>query len=268
MLHQPAQLGCAGGPPGQERVVGQDPAAALGAQGVELALPQLTRLGRRLDQAAAADVGQVAVLLPVVERPLDRHLDEARAALDRQLVGGVGVHEAGVVEEAAFGEQRRRPPRQVPHGRAVALRPHPGDPVERLQAAVQRRDLLGEGQGRRLLVQVAVVADLVAGVDDRPHGVGVALGAEPRHEEGRRDPVPLEQPQQAGHADERTVRLVAHHAHPVGVPGGAPQHRRLGVEVEGEGGGRRAALRPGRRRRAGHLAHRSALAPAMSVTNS
>ncbi len=91
------------------------------AQRLELQPPQFDAPSRGLSMSPRpGDVGQEAVLLPVVERPLDRDLDERACRVDGELVGDVGVHQAGVVEEAAVGEQCRGAPGQVPHRRAVA----------------------------------------------------------------------------------------------------------------------------------------------------
>ena len=265
--HQLVQLLRPRRPAGQERVVGEHPAATHRPQPLELALPELAGLARGLDQPGAGDVRQVAVLLPVIEGPLDRDLDDRRPGpgRHRQLVRRVRVHQARVVEEAPLGQQGGAAPRQVPHRRAVADRTDAGDLLQGREAAVEVVGLLLRADTGRLLVQVAVVGDLVPGRDDVTDDGRVTVGGVAGDEEGGPDPVPLEQAEQPWHPDQRAVGLVADHAHPVGVLRAAPQHRRLAVDVEGERRGRALPLRPGHRPRgSGHRL----TCPAMIVSSS
>jgi hypothetical protein len=85
-------------------------------------------------------------------------------------------------------------PVHLPPGSPVTDRPHT-QPVEGLQATV---DVLRLGLGRdalHRLVQVAVVSDLVSGIDDLPDHVRIGVGGEAGHEEGRRHLLPLQQSQ-------------------------------------------------------------------------
>ena len=93
-----------GGTTGNERVVGEDEAAAFEVVGLGFQAPHLEHLGRALDDPAAGDAGVEGVLLPVVERPVDRDFDQGLggAGCDGETVGLVSVEQTGVVEESAL----------------------------------------------------------------------------------------------------------------------------------------------------------------------
>ena len=93
-----------------------------------------------LDDAGPEQVGHEGELLPVVERPRHRDLDDAAGAVAGplgQLVGEVAVHQAGVVGEPAVEQQLGGGVRRLPHRRAVAR------PAGRRRPARARR-----GRGR------------------------------------------------------------------------------------------------------------------------
>lgn len=94
-------------PPGQERMIGQHPAAALLADRVELRAPHLDHPARSLDGPGPEEVRHQAVLVKIVHGPLDRDLHQRITVRDRQLVGVVGVHQAAVVQKASVAQQLR-----------------------------------------------------------------------------------------------------------------------------------------------------------------
>jgi hypothetical protein len=67
-------------------VHGEDLQAALLVEGLELALPDLQQLARWLQAVAQRRVHEEAVLLPIIEGPVHRQLDQR---------AGVGVKEIG-----------------------------------------------------------------------------------------------------------------------------------------------------------------------------
>jgi hypothetical protein len=91
---------------------------------------------------------------------------------------------------------------------------------------------------------------LVSVVDDRAHDVGVTVCGVTGDEERRPDVVTGQQVENARHADQRAVRLVAHGRHAVAVGHRDAEQRRLGVDVERERRRGRLPVRPrhGRRR--------------------
>ncbi len=220
-------------------MVGQDECATLGGEGVELERPELVDLGRALDQPAARQTWQVDVLLPVVETPVDRQLDDRRAArlgAGGEQVRAVGVHQARVVAKAVPGEDRGRGLAHLPVRTPPTDRANPGHPFERLQTPDQDPLLLGRVELRDRLVEVAVVGDLMTGVADRADRLRVALGAEPGDEEGRSDAAPFEDLEQARDPRPGPVRLMAHDRHPRRGLRRIGQDRALGVEIECERG--------------------------------
>ena len=115
---------------------------------------------------------------------------------------------------------------------------------QRVESAVKVAGFGGGVDAPHLLVQVPVVAHLVTGVDDLTHGVRIALRGESRDEKRGVNPVALEQPEQPGDRDARSVRLVAHQRHALCRSGIVREHARFRVDVEGEGGGRAIAVGP------------------------
>ncbi len=119
-------------------------------------------------------------------------------------------------------------------GGSIADRPHAEHRVERLEAA-QQVALLGRlVDAAHALVQVPVMADLVARVAHGTGDVRPRLGDPARDEERRPQPDPIEHPQQPRHRDARAVALVGDDVEVVGDLGVVDEHHRLGVEVEAE----------------------------------
>ena len=114
----------------------------------------------RGERVAAA--GLPVQVRPVVQAPVHGQLEQA--VVD---VRAIVAHQAAVVGEPVVLEQRERLGRELPARAPVALR-RDAEPVpERLDALVDLLLLLGRRDRVALLVQVAVVADLVAALDDR-----------------------------------------------------------------------------------------------------
>src|SRR5206468_9759057 len=84
--------------------------------------------------------------------------------------------------------------------------------------------------------RVGVVADLVAGLEDRRDRLRIAVGGPAGYEERRRERVLAQQVEDPRDADERAVRLVRHDAEVARVEAALGEDRRLGVHVEGEAG--------------------------------
>src|SRR5204862_2439181 len=125
----------------------------------------------RLDRALERRARQVRVLLPVVEGRVDGELDDvARARLEQ--IRGVRVHEAGVVGEAVFGDERRRAPCRLPTRTAKALRLD-AEARERLERAFEVRARGGFVLVERAEGRVRAVPDLMSGGEDlRDRGGG------------------------------------------------------------------------------------------------
>ena len=100
-------------------------------------------------------------------------------------VGHVAVHQAAVVGEAALGQQCGCVVVQLPERGPIPDGPGTGDRIKGVDGAVDDSGLVDGGDPDRGLVQVAVMATLVAGVDDAADDVGIALGGVAGHEEGR-----------------------------------------------------------------------------------
>ena len=138
-LDQPLERDGARGPAGDERVVRQHEQPALVDERLELERPAGEDVGRAGDDARAGDPGQVVVGLPVVERPVDRQLDERRRArLARTSRAGTDGRRPSAPSRTGSRAGRAAPGVSYvssQFGRAVADRTDPGDRVERRQAA-------------------------------------------------------------------------------------------------------------------------------------
>ena len=119
----------------------------------------------------------------------------------------VRVHQARVVGEAVFRDERRRAPGGLPARAAEAVRLD-AEAVEHGERTLEVGALGGLVLVEGTEVRVRVVADLVAGLEDAVDGLRIALGRQAGHEERRRQRVLGQQREDARHADERPVRLV------------------------------------------------------------
>jgi hypothetical protein len=96
MFDEFLQRGCPGGPTGQERMVGQHEAAADRAQPLEFLASDLRGPAWAFDQAAAGNLWQIAVLLPIVER--------------LTMGGDFGGKAADETDNAALGRRQKHRP--------------------------------------------------------------------------------------------------------------------------------------------------------------
>jgi hypothetical protein len=115
-----------------------------------------------------------------------------------------------------------------------------------LERAFERLALLGARYRSRVLVNIAVVADLVPVLEDRLHRVGIALHGPGRHEERLREAKAAIGLKDARHADGRPVPSHRDRIEPVERvvrPGDVDQA--VGVDVEGDRTGAARSVRPG-----------------------
>ncbi len=146
----------------------------------------------------------------------------------------VRIHERRVVAEPVLRQQGGRLEVHVPGRRPVADRPDAEHGIERLEAAQQVALLRGRVDAAHALVQVPVMADLVARVAHGTGDVRPRLGDPARDEERRPQLDPVEHPQQPRNRDARAVALVGHDVEVVGRFGVVDEHHGLGIEVEAE----------------------------------
>src|SRR5438034_11392593 len=102
-----------------------------------------------------------------------------------------GVLEVRGVGEAVLAEERRRLVGDLVPRRSITDGPLPGDPLQNLRALHEDLLLLVAAPSLERLVEVAVVADLVAPTIDLRDHVRVALRRPAGHEERRAEPVRL-----------------------------------------------------------------------------
>ncbi len=143
--------------------------------------------------------------------PLQRHHPVARllrivdlgpAVADPHVIGlVVVVHERVVVFDTPLEQQLVGDGRELPPGRHVAGRPPTRELRDELDALVQHLGLLLARHGDRVLVAVAMDADLVPGVGDGLHLGREGLDRMSGDEPGGLDPEPFEHPQQPRGAD-------------------------------------------------------------------
>src|SRR5205823_3897757 len=114
------------------------------------------------------------------------------------------IHEVRAVREAFPFQKLERLVGEIPRRRAESNRSS-RQTRERFDRAYERALLAGGIVGVRADVLVAVMADLVAGAMDRAHGVGVVVGVETGNEEGRWQPLALEQVEDCRNANVRRV---------------------------------------------------------------
>ena len=146
----------------------------------------------------------------IVQMPGNWHFDQVDGPPPAIFFGGgkfiadtapvrrvIAAHQAALVFKAIFQKQRHRRRAVVPSRRAVADRPHAGNPVERLKAALQNVTLLFRRQHGWVLVDPAVVSDFVTGRTDHPCRLGKRYGGVARDEECTFDAEPVEKVQDA-----------------------------------------------------------------------
>ena len=107
------------------------------------------------------------------------------------------VHQAVVVLDPVLQQQLVRDVGELPPRRHVAGRPAPADALDEADALDQHGLLLLGRHRDRVLVRVAVHADLVAGVHDHLRLLGEGLDRVARDEPGRLQAVLVEQLQEA-----------------------------------------------------------------------
>lgn len=90
-------------------------------------------------------------------------------------VGAVVAHEAGVVEEVAVAEKGQGMLAEFPGWGAVASESGAGEGPEDGGGFVEDGGFFIRGEGGRRLVEVAVMADFVAGVRDTADEGGMAF---------------------------------------------------------------------------------------------
>ena len=212
----------------------------------ELRLPDRADGGGLVDLAVERRPDPVGEVRAVVEDPGGGQLDDRARA--RVKVGPERVLEVRRVEEAVGPEQPHGLVGDLVERRAVADRRRAGDVGQDARRLQENLLLLRPRLALEPLVEIAVVADLVAAPVDLGDHVRVALGGPPGDEEGGRDPVPVEEVEDQGHADLRAVGALGQDGEPVRVGGIARDPGRLGVQVEGEAHGGLHAARPVDRR--------------------
>ena len=196
----------------------------------------------------------------VVEAPVPGQLDRPLGAVRQDMAIRVDiVHQRGIVEKAVLLQELEQPRADLAGGRAIAFRNHPDRPLQRFEALLHLLDL-----GGRIIahpaMRIAVMADLVAALEDHLDPVGMVLGSPARHEERALEPRLLQRIEDLRHADLGAVAALAQHAGPVGIVRIARGPQRLGVEIEGQHDGAAGAVRPGH----AHIVHRKLL-PEMVV---
>src|SRR5215217_7873377 len=152
-------------------MAGQHKEASVAPHGVELTLPHREYLPRVFYDASYVRFGQIGVLLPIVETPVRRQLDDL-ALPGFEHVRAVVVHKSRVVEQAILGYQSWGSPACVPERRAVTERLHPLM-VEDRERPLEVGPLLGLRQPGRLAVAVGMVTHVVPGLDDPLYQTGV-----------------------------------------------------------------------------------------------
>src|SRR5579883_280129 len=181
----------------------------------------------------------------VVQEPLDGDLHEgARRGVD--CVRDVIAHERAIVGEPVLREEGGSPDIELPGRRPVAG----GSQVEvcapdlklvaedALLLALRRKDVEG-------LVDVAVRAHFVARIADRADRRGVVDDRVPGNVEGRRQPEPVQQPENPGKARAHAEPPFLHVREPAGCLSGVLEDEGgLGVDIERQGDCTSGAIRP------------------------
>ena len=225
-----------GGPPTEPGMQGECEATPEIMHGFELPPPEIIDLGAILGDESPGRIGVEGKLLPVLEQPLPRNLDQPVGMRVRHVV----AHLARAIAHAVPHEQAGCPWIGLKPWGAIAGRADAGDLCKQIDAA--REDflflvLLEEG---KLLVQVPVKTDLMSARDDRFDHPRMMFGDVARDEKSRRRFEMSEQSEQAGHSDPRPVLALRHQRPPPGQLRVFAQGRRLAIDVEAQH--RRAAI--------------------------
>jgi hypothetical protein len=241
----------------KERVDTEIEQAAIVPHAIQLRAPHLGHLHWGFDHRTDVGIGQVGVLLPVVQGPVHRQLHD-RPGIGGEPVWPVVTHEGGVVAQAVFGDEPRSLPTGTPQRGTVT-----GD-IDALSREHGQRPFevgafLGGGHGHRRAVTVRVVGDLVSAFDDGRRQPGPVFGNPPWHEKGGGHGQVVEQVEDARHADVRPLGLVRHRHHVCAVAVPLGEDRCLRIDVEGQGGHRTRAAVPRRRHRAARQARALAI---------
>jgi hypothetical protein len=244
-LDQPGHHAHARGAADHLRMAHQVEEAALLVGALEFLLPDLEDVLLAPDPVADRGHRAEAEEGEVVGAPRGRQLDQL--AVRRPVaVGEVGVHEVGVVDEAVLAQQAHRVRRGIGRGCARAARTDVQDLPHDVQRPQQQRLFLLDAARHEegLLVQVAVVAHLVAAPHDLTTEVGIALDDPARNEPARLDAVAIEDLEDPRRAGLRAVGAHRHVQRPLGQRGVAVDPRALAVQVERDGERAPLALRP------------------------
>src|SRR5262245_9581731 len=209
--------------------------AALLVRALELFLPDVEDVLLAPDPVADRRDRAEAEVDPVVVDPRGGQLDQL--AVGRLVaVRQIGVHQVAVVDEAVLPQKLHRVLARIARRRPRAARPDAEHALEDVQALhEQGLLLLTASQEERLLVQVAVVADLVTAAQRLARHIRIALDDPARDEEAHLDVVALEDAQDARHAGLGAVGAHAHMQRALGECGIAMDPRALAVHVEREG---------------------------------
>ena len=228
-----------------ERVDDEQEAPADCVRPVELGLPDLEHLrGRRearhVREEAEQEVGRV------VELPAHRQLDEvAQRAVghrDARAVRLVVPEQAGVVHEPVLLQQVGGVGTERERRRPVALRARVEGILDPADAPAHQLALLVDREFQDALVVIAVVADLAPEALDVVARAGMLVDDLPWHHERRRDPVPVQQFEDARDASAYVVIAARQRAWRQELERTAPQ--RLGVEVHRQRHGAAVAIFP------------------------
>src|SRR5262245_26990441 len=102
------------------------------------------------------------------------------------------TNERGVILETLLEEQVESMPREGIGGSPIAARPTSRRLDDAVDAAPQVSSFIAQCELVRFLVDVAVMADLVAVIQDEVDGPRIVLDAPARHEEGLTQTMMLE----------------------------------------------------------------------------
>ena len=225
------ELGETLAPPDHLGVRGVRDVAAIVAGQLVLGEPRPVQLGRV--RGVAAPVQPVPEARPVVERPVHRQLQDA-APVPPFPVRPVVAHAGRVVLEPVGQQRVERLRRQLPGRRPVAHRVRAPGRRQRGQPVLDLGPLVGLVDPVGAQVAVAMMADLVARLDDRADGLRVPLRGQAGNEERAADLEAREEFQQAGDTADDAEAAVGQCRQPPGVAVADAQPTGLGVDVDRE----------------------------------